>query len=73
MIIAPVYRFVGTRGTFSLYSQIREEGDVNDVLILFEKLADEDCVVCAHVGGRYADIKLAHDPRLETAMEIHSA
>ena len=24
-------------------------------------------------GGRYADIKQAHDPRLETAMEIHSA
>ena len=27
----------------------------------------------AHVGGRYADINKAHDPRLETAMEIHSA
>lgn len=40
---------------------------------LFEKLADEDCVVYAHVGGRYADITQAHDPRLETAMEIHSA
>jgi len=26
-----------------------------------------------HVGGRYADIRQAHDPRLETAMEIHSA
>jgi hypothetical protein len=40
---------------------------------LFEALRDEDCVVYAHVGGRYADIKQAHDPRLETAMEIHSA
>ena len=40
---------------------------------LFEALADEDCVICAHVGGRYADIKYAHDPKLETAMEIHSA
>jgi hypothetical protein len=30
-------------------------------------------VVYAHVGGRYADIRQAHDPRLETAMEIHSA
>jgi hypothetical protein len=40
---------------------------------LFEDLQDEDCVVYAHVGGRYADIKQAHDPRLETAMEIHSA
>jgi hypothetical protein len=40
---------------------------------LFEDLQDEDCVLYAHVGGRYADIKQAHDPRLETAMEIHSA
>ena len=40
---------------------------------LFEDLAEEDCFVYAHVGGRYADIALAHDPRLETAMEIHSA
>ena len=40
---------------------------------LFEALKDEDCVVYAHVGGRYADIAMAHDPRLETAMEVHSA
>jgi len=40
---------------------------------LFEALKDEDCVVYAHVGGRYADIAQAHDPILETAMEIHSA
>ncbi len=40
---------------------------------LFTALKDEDCVVYAHVGGRYADITQAHDPRLETAMEIHSA
>ena len=40
---------------------------------LFEMLAGEDCVVYAHVGGRYADIAYAHDPTKETAMEIHSA
>ena len=40
---------------------------------LFEMLSGEDCVVYAHVGGRYADIGYAHDPRLETSMEIHSA
>ncbi|MCP5152614.1 MAG: DUF3604 domain-containing protein [Ectothiorhodospiraceae bacterium] len=40
---------------------------------LFQMLDGEDCVVYAHVGGRYADITQAHDPRLETAMEIHSA
>jgi len=40
---------------------------------LFKSLENEDCIVYAHVGGRYADIDYAHDPRLETAMEIHSA
>lgn len=40
---------------------------------LFEALEDEDAVVIAHVGGRYADIVLAHDGRLETAVEIHSS
>ena len=40
---------------------------------LFDALRDEDCVVYAHVGGRYADTSYAHDARLETAMEIHSA
>lgn len=49
------------------------ETDASDATALFEALKDEDCVVYAHVGGRYADIKLAHDPKLETAMEIHSA
>ena len=39
---------------------------------LFKALAGEDAVVIAHVGGRYADIKLAHDGRLERAVEIHS-
>ena len=40
---------------------------------LFEDLADEDCLVYAHIGGRPADIAMAHDPKLETSMEIHSA
>ena len=47
--------------------------DAPDAKALFAALQDEDCVVYAHVGGRYADIAYAHDPRLETAMEIHSA
>ena len=47
--------------------------DAQDARILFEKLADEDVCIYAHVGGRYADIGFAHDPKLETAMEIHSA
>ncbi len=42
---------------------------------LFEDLAanEEDVVVYAHIGGRPADVAYAHDARLETAMEIHSA
>jgi hypothetical protein len=40
---------------------------------LFEALKDEDAVVIAHVGGRYADIKSVHDGRLERAVEVHSS
>lgn len=41
---------------------------------LFEAMArdDEDAVVIAHVGGRYADIGFAHDGRFERSVEIHS-
>ncbi len=39
---------------------------------LFQALSSEDAVVIAHVGGRYADIKAAHDGRLERAVEVHS-
>lgn len=47
--------------------------DAPNANLLFEALKDEDCVIYAHVGGRYADVRYAHDPKLETAMEIHSA
>ncbi|GIL02744.1 MAG: DUF3604 domain-containing protein [Alphaproteobacteria bacterium] len=40
---------------------------------LFSRLDPDRCVVAAHVGGRYADIIQAHDPALETAIEVHSA
>jgi hypothetical protein len=40
---------------------------------LFEALKDEDCTVFAHIGGRYADIKVAHDQRIEKGVEVHSA
>jgi hypothetical protein len=39
---------------------------------LFGALQGEDAVVIAHVGGRYADIKMAHDGKLERAVEVHS-
>jgi hypothetical protein len=47
--------------------------DASTVVDLFEALAREDCVVYAHCGGRYANLSVAHDARLETSMEIHSA
>jgi hypothetical protein len=39
---------------------------------LFEVLRGEDCRVIAHVGGRYADIKYAHDGGIERSVEVHS-
>ena len=47
--------------------------DAPNAAKLFEALADEDVVIFAHVGGRYADIGFAHDGRLEHSMELHSA
>ncbi len=49
------------------------ETDANSASDLFEALKDEDCVVFAHIGGRYADIKMAHDQRIERGVEVHSA
>ena len=52
---------------------VDEGADAHDAHELFARLKGKDCVVVAHVGGRYADIKFAHDPALETAVEVHSA
>jgi hypothetical protein len=46
--------------------------DANSAEDLFAAVKDEDCVVFAHIGGRYADIKMAHDGRIERAVEVHS-
>lgn len=48
------------------------ETDANTLSDLFDALQDEDCVLFAHVGGRPADISYAHDPKLKTAVEVHS-
>ena len=48
------------------------ETDANSAADLFTALKDEDCVVFAHIGGRYADIKVAHDGRIERSVEVHS-
>jgi len=47
--------------------------DANSAEDLFHALKDEDCVVFAHIGGRYADIKMSHDVRIERSVEVHSA
>ena len=49
--------------------------DCNTAADLFEVLreADENVVCFAHCGGRYADVKLAHDGVVERSMEIHSS
>lgn len=46
--------------------------DANSADDLFEALRDEDVVVFAHVGGRYADIAISHDARIERSVEVHS-
>jgi hypothetical protein len=73
------YRHEGDTMHRSSHAQVAEAADMTDegadahtAHELFAYLKDKDCVVVAHVGGRYADIKYAHDP-IETAMEVHSA
>lgn len=50
-----------------------QETDAHTAEELFLKLKDEDCHIFAHIGGRYADIKMAHDDNLERSVEVHSA
>ena len=52
---------------------VDEPTDAHTARELFDKLKGKDCVVVSHVGGRYADIKYAHEGVLETAVEVHSA
>jgi hypothetical protein len=62
------------RSSHALVDDLADIGsDANSAADLFEALRDEDCVVFAHIGGRYADIKMAHDIRLERSVEVHSA
>lgn len=46
--------------------------DANSAADLFKALEGENCVVFAHIGGRYADIRQAHDAKIERSIEIHS-
>jgi len=49
------------------------DSDSTSAAQLFEDLQGEDCAIFAHIGGRYADIRMAHDERLERSVEVHSA
>lgn len=62
------------RSSHALVNELSDvETDANSAADLFKDLEGEDCTVFAHIGGRYADIKMAHDDRLERAVEVHSA
>ncbi|MDP1748960.1 MAG: DUF3604 domain-containing protein [Reyranella sp.] len=61
------------RSSHALVDDITDvSSDSNSAEQLFQALKNEDCVVFAHIGGRYADIKMAHDARIERSVEVHS-
>ena len=49
-----------------------ENPDCHTAVDLFDALRREDAIVTAHCGGRYADVKYAHDSQTEPSVEIHS-
>ena len=71
------FRREGCRIHRSSHALIADRSDIHTdsptARDLFRDLAEEDCIIFAHCGGRYAEIRYAHDPRLETSIEIHSA
>lgn len=61
------------RSSHALLAERDDIGDdVNSTPALFAALADEDCVVYSHVGGRPADLAKADGGLLRTAVEVHS-
>jgi hypothetical protein len=67
----PIYR--SSHALINDHSDI--ETDCGTAGELFEKLIanGENAVCLAHCGGRYADVKVAHDGRVETGVEVHSS
>jgi hypothetical protein len=49
-----------------------QASDVHTAGALFQALEGEDAVIIAHVGGRYADLSVAHAGKLERTVEVHS-
>lgn len=62
------------RSSHMLVEDGRDDGSaclhVND---LFKALENTGALTVAHVGGRYADLGVGHDGRIETAVEVHSS
>jgi hypothetical protein len=56
-----------------VYDTEHPETDCHTARDLFKALQNEDAIVTAHIGGRYADVKYAHDSKIEPSVEIHSA
>ena len=68
---APIYRC-----SHALVGDRSDAGtDAHTLTNLYDKLNAEpvDALMYAHVGGRYANIFYDHDPKLEAAVEVHSA
>ena len=64
----PIYR-----SSHALVDDLSDaDTDANSADELFDALSDEDAIVFAHVGGRYADIAISHDARIERSVEVHS-
>ena len=64
----------------SSHALIDDDGDrstdcvtAGDLFEAFAANAEWDTVCFAHCGGRYADIRVAHDGRFERSVEVHSA
>jgi hypothetical protein len=63
----------------SSHALVDDTGDIatdcNHADDLFRALREsgEECFIFAHIGGRYADLGVAHDGVLERSVEIHSA
>ncbi|MCG8547033.1 MAG: DUF3604 domain-containing protein [Alphaproteobacteria bacterium] len=64
----------------SSHALIPDKSDIETDCNLASELFDAfvankelDVVAYAHCGGRYADVKLAHDGRIEKSMEVHSS
>ena len=70
------FRHTGRQIHRSSHALLEDRSDIDSdaptLPDLFASLQDEDCVLYAHIGGRPADISVAHDGALRTAVEVHS-